>query len=186
MAAPSPAVVVGAGPAGLATAVCLRRRGIEPTVLEAGPDVGASWRHHYRRLHLHTVKEHSALPGLPFPADAPRYPSRDDVVAYLDAYARCFGIQPRTNEPVRRVSAVDGGFSVESANALYRARVVVIAAGINRVANPDRLLVEATTPIVTADSAVLDRSGPWLNLAALIVAEIAGAWMVDLSLSQVT
>jgi len=139
MAAPSPAVVVGAGPAGLATAVCLRRRGIEPTVLEAGPDVGTSWRHHYRRLHLHTVKEHSALPGLPFPADAPRYPSRDDVVAYLDAYARCFGIQPRTNEPVRRVSAVDGGFSVESANALYRARVVVIAAGINRVANPDRL-----------------------------------------------
>ena len=71
-----PAIVVSAGPAGLATAAGLKRRGIDATILEAGSGVGTSWRSHYRRLHLHTVKEHSSLPGLPFADDIPRYPSR--------------------------------------------------------------------------------------------------------------
>jgi NADPH-dependent 2,4-dienoyl-CoA reductase/sulfur reductase-like enzyme len=166
---PSPAVVVGAGPAGLASAACLRRLGIEPTVLEAGPDLGTSWRNHYRRLHLHTVKEHSALPGLPFPADAPRYPSRDDVVAYLDAYARRFGIQPRTNEPVRRVSSVDGGLSVETANAVYGTRVVVVAAGINRVANPDRLLEQSLFAGPVIHAACYQDGAPFAGQRVLVV-----------------
>src|SRR5580765_3498669 len=139
MATLDPAVVVGAGPAGLATAVCLRRRGIEPTVLEAGQSVGSSWRRHYRRLHLHTVKEHSSLPGVPFPEGAPRYPSRADVASYLDTYAARFGIVPRTAEPVRRISLVDGVLTVESDRGAYCASAVVVATGLSRVPNPERL-----------------------------------------------
>ncbi len=152
MATPSPAVVVGAGPAGLATAVCLRRRGIEPTVLEAGPSVGSSWRRHYRRLHLHTVKEHSSLPGLPFPEGAARYPSRADVVSYLDAYAARFGIVPRTAELVRRISLVDGVLTVESDRGGYRARAVVVATGLSRVPNPELLQNQETFegPVIRA------------------------------------
>ena len=151
MATPSPAVVIGAGPAGLATAVCLRRRGIEPTVLER-PSVGSSWRSHYRRLRLHTVKEHSSLPGLPFPESAPRYPSRADVVSYLDAYAARFGIVPRTAEPVRRISLVDGVLTVESDRGAYRARSVVVATGLSRVPNPERLPSQETFqgPVIRA------------------------------------
>jgi cation diffusion facilitator CzcD-associated flavoprotein CzcO len=128
------------------------RRGIEPMVLEAGPAVGNSWRSHYRRLHLHTVKEHSSLPGVPFPTDAPRYPSRDHVVAYLDAYAAQFGIVPRTGEPVRRIGFVDGTLTVESADSVHRARIVVVATGLNRVPNPDRLPDQAAFegPVVQA------------------------------------
>ncbi len=96
------AVVVGAGPAGLAAAACLKRTGIDPVILEAGAGVGTSWRRHYERLHLHTVKQHSALPGLPFAADVPTYPSRLDVVRYLDAYAGRSAITPRVNEVVRQ------------------------------------------------------------------------------------
>ena len=70
---------MGAGPAGLASAACLTRRGIQVTVLEAGASTGNSWRNHYDRLHLHTVKQHSSLPGLPFPDDVGRYPSRAQV-----------------------------------------------------------------------------------------------------------
>src|SRR5919204_773653 len=43
-----PVVVIGAGPVGLAAAAHLLDRGLEPLVLEAGPQVGASiaqWRH---------------------------------------------------------------------------------------------------------------------------------------------
>jgi cation diffusion facilitator CzcD-associated flavoprotein CzcO len=85
------------------------------------------------------VKQQSHLPGLPFEKEIARYPSRDDVVAYLEAYAARFGIAPRTGEPVRRVRAEQGGFIVESARAVYRARAVVIAIGLNRVPNAARL-----------------------------------------------
>ncbi len=49
-------VIVGAGPAGLALAHELQRRGLAYRVLERGV-VGESWRNHYDRLHLHTLKE---------------------------------------------------------------------------------------------------------------------------------
>ena len=137
--APRPVVIVGAGPAGLATAACLEHRGVNVLVLEAGASVGSSWRHHYDRLHLHTAKEHSHLPGLPFDEKLGRYPSRDDVVAYLEAYAERFELAPHTGEAVRRVRAAAGGFVVESARAVYLARAVVLAAGTNRVPNSESL-----------------------------------------------
>ena len=57
-----PVLIVGAGPAGLASAACFKQRGIEPLVLEAGASLANSWRHHYDRLRLHTVKQHSPDP----------------------------------------------------------------------------------------------------------------------------
>ena len=134
-----PVLIVGAGPAGLASAACLKQRGIEPLVLEAGASLGNSWRHHYDPLRLHTVKQQSHLPGVPFAKELARYPTRAEVVAYLDAYAARFAIVPRTAEQVRRVLAAEDGFVVESARATYRARAVVIASGLNRVPNPERL-----------------------------------------------
>ena len=132
------AVVVGAGPAGLASAACLKERGIEAVVLEAGPELGMSWRNHYLRLHLHTTKQHSGLPGLPFPDEVPRYPSREQVVAYLEQYAARFEIAPRTAEPVQRIGVEGDRLVVETPRDRYRAPVVVVAAGYNRVPNPDR------------------------------------------------
>jgi cation diffusion facilitator CzcD-associated flavoprotein CzcO len=83
--APLPALIVGAGPAGLASAACLKRRGIDALVLEAGPSLAHSWRHHYERLRLHTVKQQSHMPGLPFARELPRYPSRGGVGASGEA-----------------------------------------------------------------------------------------------------
>lgn len=130
------AIVLGAGPAGLAAAACLGRRGLRALVLEAQGAVGASWRGHYERLHLHTARDHSALPHLPFPAGYPTYPSRQQVVDYLDAYTRHFAIHPRLGEEVRRAAPVDGGWEVQSAGGIYRAPNLVVATGYNRV--PER------------------------------------------------
>ncbi|HTB57389.1 MAG TPA: NAD(P)/FAD-dependent oxidoreductase [Polyangia bacterium] len=137
--APLPVLIVGAGPAGLATAACLKQRKVDALVLEAGPSLGHSWRNHYDRLHLHTVKQQSHLPGLSFAKELPRYLSRADFVSYLESYAAHFSIVPRTGEAVRRVSVADGGFVVESGRAAYRARAVVVATGYNRLPNPERL-----------------------------------------------
>ena len=129
----TPVLIVGAGPAGLAVAGCLRQRGIDATVLDQACGVGDAWRHHYERLHLHTVKTHSALPGLPFPADAPRYVPRQGVVDYLEAYARHFAIVPRCGETVQRVEREGGSWRVHTAGGRrYAAPALVMATGANR------------------------------------------------------
>ena len=77
------AVVIGAGPAGLACAAALKAIGGSVTLLERENEMAPAWRRHYDRLHLHTPKRHSGLPGLPMPREYPDYPSRDQVISYL-------------------------------------------------------------------------------------------------------
>ena len=66
------AIVIGAGPAGLACAAALRKIGKSVVVLEQADKVGSSWRRHYDRLRLHTPKRNSGLPGLRMPGQRGR------------------------------------------------------------------------------------------------------------------
>ena len=52
--------IIGGGPAGLAAGAALRKTGADFVILERKPTVGSSWRTHYERLHLHTIKQLSA------------------------------------------------------------------------------------------------------------------------------
>ena len=124
-------IVIGAGPAGLASAACLMRAGIETEVLERGRSVGESWRDRYERLHLHTPRSHSGLPFRPMPRDWPTYPSREMVVRYLEDYAEHFGIAPRFGTTVRRIAPENGGWRVETQAGAEEADVVVCATGLN-------------------------------------------------------
>jgi cation diffusion facilitator CzcD-associated flavoprotein CzcO len=126
-------LVVGAGPAGLAAAATLKEKGRRPLVIEKAADVGASWRGHYERLHLHTVKGLSALPGMPFPDAAPRYVPRRQVVDYLDAYAARAGIEPRFGEEAVSIVADGGGAwqTTTRAGTSYCSRAVVVTTGAN-------------------------------------------------------
>lgn len=125
-------VVVGAGPAGLAVGACLRDRGVSFEMLEQAAEVGSSWRRHYDRLHLHTIKQLSALPFMPFPDDVPMYPSRADVVSYLEGYARRFRLTPRFGHTVESARRDALGFLVRANGTEIRSRALVVATGINR------------------------------------------------------
>ena len=132
-APPEPStIIVGAGPAGLAVAACLARSGVPFTILERGHAVGDTWRAHYERLHLHTNKGSSALPFMPFPRGYPRYPSRDQVVAYLESYARAFHLDPRFGEEVIAAHRRDDRWHVETRTGRYTATHLVVATGFNR------------------------------------------------------
>jgi putative flavoprotein involved in K+ transport len=124
-------VVIGAGPAGLATAGALRHHGIGAVVLERD-SIGASWRKHYDRLHLHTVRWLSHLPGYKLPRRYGKWVSRDDVVEYLEDYVEAHNIDVRTGVEVDRIDSDGDGWVVRtSAGDLSTARVV-IATGYNK------------------------------------------------------
>jgi indole-3-pyruvate monooxygenase len=126
-------IIVGASAAGLATAASLRKRGRTFRILEKAPHVGAAWRAHYDRLHLHTSKGLSGLPGLSMPADYPKYPSREQMVAYLETYATHFDLKPQLGVTVNRISHVGDSWVVESSAGKLTARNVVVATGNTRV-----------------------------------------------------
>jgi indole-3-pyruvate monooxygenase len=134
----TPTVIIGAGPAGpagLAVAACLSRLGQTFTLLERSDQVGASWRNHYTRLHLHTDKGRSALPYLPFPENTPRYPSRQQAIDYFEAYAGRSSLQPRFGQEVTAIRQRAGQWHIETNDDLYVSNQVVIATGYNRVPN---------------------------------------------------
>ncbi|MFC2968837.1 flavin-containing monooxygenase [Acidimangrovimonas pyrenivorans] len=125
-------IVIGAGPAGLAAAACAGQAGHAVTVFERADRVGAAWHGHYDRLHLHTPKSRSGLPYLPMPDDFPRYPSRAQVIDYLERYADHFAIAPVFGAEVRAVRREGAGWYVRHAGggAEAEAEAVIFATGL--------------------------------------------------------
>ena len=124
------AIIVGAGPAGLACAVTMRAAGLDVIVVEKADSVGSVWRRHYDRLHLHTDRKHSGLPGMDMPQTYPLYPTRGQLVEYLESYAARFDIRPVFNATASRIRRVGTQWRVELAQGSISAPVVVIATGI--------------------------------------------------------
>ncbi len=133
-------LIIGAGPAGLAMAGQLAHRKLPFMVLEASEHIGIAWRNHYDRLHLHTVKQFSALPHRPFPDDYPTYVSRLQFVEYLERYAEHVDIKPLVNQKVIDIrQKPDGNWQVQTETDIFIAARVVVATGYNRVPNKPEL-----------------------------------------------
>jgi putative flavoprotein involved in K+ transport len=124
-------VVIGGGAAGLASAAMLKRRGLDPVVIERGPEVGWSWRGRYDRLHLHTVRWLSGLPGHRISRSYGRWVARDGVCDYLREYADRNGLEVRYGVEAQRIEQSDGGWRVETSTGPLEARHVVVATGYN-------------------------------------------------------
>ena len=82
--------VIGAGQAGLAVGYLLAQQDRRFVILDGADSIGASWRDRWDSLVLFTPRRYDSLPGLAFPGDPDGYPTRDEVVAYLEQYASTF------------------------------------------------------------------------------------------------
>lgn len=124
-------IVIGAGQAGLAAAHAAERAGRKSIVLEASDSLGGSWPHYYDSLRLFSPARFSALPWRQFSGDPDRYPTRDEVVAYLAACAADLTSEIRLGHRVASVSVKPGeGFAVRGTDGSeLRARALIAATG---------------------------------------------------------
>ena len=163
-------LVIGAGQSGLATAHALRKHGIEPVVLEAGDAPTGSWPHYYDSLTLFSPAHYSSLPGMPFPGDPDRYPHRDEVIAYLTAYAARLDADIRTGHRVATVEHHEGIYTAHLIDGrVLHARTVVAATGGFTNPYSPALPGLATFPGTVLHAADYQRPEPFTGQRVLVV-----------------
>ncbi|HEY1354872.1 MAG TPA: NAD(P)/FAD-dependent oxidoreductase [Solirubrobacterales bacterium] len=125
-------LVIGAGVAGLSTAVELGRRGIDALVLERADDVGSSWQGRYDGLRLNTYRRLSSPLHSRIPRSAGRWPSREALIAHLRDYARRERVEIEHGTSVRRIERAPGGYELDTTDGPRMARFVVVATGYDQ------------------------------------------------------
>ena len=122
-------LVIGAGISGLASGASLQKQSIDYIIIEKQDQAAPAWRNHYDRLHLHTSKRFSNLPYKRFGRIIPRYPSRQQVVDYLDDYRKEFNINPVFNTEALSVKKEAGYWNTETATGSFRSKYLIMATG---------------------------------------------------------
>jgi putative flavoprotein involved in K+ transport len=122
--------VIGGGQAGLAIGYHLKQAGCRFVLLERASELAPTWRERWDSLTLFTPRRYSALPGLPFPGDPDGYPTRDEVISYLERYAETFELPVELNSQVNELDRRDDGrFRLELDGSTFTADQVVVATG---------------------------------------------------------
>lgn len=122
-------IIIGGGQAGLAAAHHLQKRKKDFVILEASPEVGHSWKNRYDSLKLFTSARYNSLPGLRFPGNQDRFPTKDEVVKYLKDYASTFQLPVSFDTRVLSVNKAGDSFLVSTTRGLLRARNVIVCTG---------------------------------------------------------
>ena len=121
--------VIGAGQAGLAAGYFLSAQDRSFVILEAAQSVGAAWANRWASLVLFTPRCDDGLPGLAFPGEPDGYPSRDEVVSYLQLYAETFALPVEFGSRVWSMTKEGERFVLELGERTIEADAVVVATG---------------------------------------------------------
>lgn len=122
-------LVIGASIAGLSSAACLQKQHINYIIIEKESRIATPWRNHYHRLHLHTNKGLSNLPFKKFGNEIPRYPSRLQLIEYLDEYQKEFNISPVFNTEAASIKKQNEYWITETCNESFQSKYIIIATG---------------------------------------------------------
>lgn len=120
-------IVVGGGQAGLSVGYHLARRGIAFVILDANAHVGDSWRARWDSLRLFTPAQFDGLDGMPFPAPAGTFPTRNQMADYLATYARRFKLPVRNGVTVDHLWREKDCYRLRAGDTVFEADQVVVA-----------------------------------------------------------
>jgi putative flavoprotein involved in K+ transport len=126
-------VIIGGGQAGLTAGHYLAKHDRSFVILDANERIGDAWRKRWDSLRLFTPACFSGLPGLPIPAPAWSFPTKDELADYLEAYAARFELPVRTGFTVERLSRANGRFVVSAGERRFEATNVIVATGAHQV-----------------------------------------------------
>jgi putative flavoprotein involved in K+ transport len=200
MSVPSPdrpplnVLVIGAGQAGLAMGHQLNLRGRPFEIIDAGSEIGHVWRSRWDSLRLFTSGRYDSLPGLPFPAAADSYPGKDDVAAYLQAYAARFGLPVRLDTTVTSLTRTDGVYVAKAGQKVFEAWQVVLATGAFQAPFTPRVSAQLDADVHQIHSIDYRRPGELppgrvlvvgaANSGCQIALELSATRSVDLSIGR--
>jgi putative flavoprotein involved in K+ transport len=123
-------VIVGGGQAGLSVGYHLKRQEHSFVIIDASERVGDSWRKRWDSLRLYSPASRDGLPGMPFPTARATYPTKDEMGAYLEAYATRFELPVRSGVVVEMLTKEDGRYVVSAGDERFEADNVVVATGV--------------------------------------------------------
>jgi hypothetical protein len=89
--------------------------------------VGAAWRSRYDRLRLNSSRWFSNLPGQRHPKGTGVFPSRDQMVGYLEDYGRDLDV--RVNTRVERIDRDADGWALQTSAGELPAEQVIVSSG---------------------------------------------------------
>src|SRR5579875_2921688 len=132
--------VIGAGAGGVCAAKHLLQHGADVTVYELGSHVGGLWVYDndngrsaaYGSLHINSEPSVTSYPDYPFPDGTPLFPTHREVAAYLESYARHFGVYERIRFKTGVSSVTQrsgGGWTLKTTAGTEDFDAVVVASG---------------------------------------------------------
>jgi putative flavoprotein involved in K+ transport len=122
-------IVIGGGQAGLAAGYYLAQSGRDFVILDGNSSVGDEWRKRWDSLRLFTPAQFDSLPGMPFPAEASYFPTKDEVADYLQAYAAKFQLPVVPNTKVNVLGQNSAGYHLTAGVQCFHATNVIVATG---------------------------------------------------------
>ncbi len=134
--------VIGGGISGIAAARVLLHFGHEVVVFERGERAGGIWNLCYPGVRLQNISEHYRLSDFPWPSPPDLHPTREQILAYLDAAVARFGVDLRPRHEVLTMRELPAGWELEvrGPDSVGRERFDFVVAAIGQYSGePHRL-----------------------------------------------
>lgn len=123
-------LVIGAGPAGIASAYALQQAGVSYVVYDRASVIASTWHSLYPSLRLNTSRFFSHMPGMRFPLSWGIFPTGRQYYDYLLQYTRLHRFNIHLGVTVQRVAPAEGLWRVESTRGTEHFRAVISATGV--------------------------------------------------------
>jgi thioredoxin reductase (NADPH) len=120
-------IIIGSGPIGLATAIELKRRGIQSLIIERGCLVNSLYNYPVNMTFFST-SDRLEIGNIPFISHGPK-PTRKEALEYYRRAAEHYDLNIKLYEEVLSVEGKDGDFTVETEKDTYNGEKVVLATG---------------------------------------------------------